>query len=270
MKASGVGHGVVTLALLFAASIAMAAENPIHCETSEQNGWLMVDESCPIGEGLWGREPKSTKGQFWVQCGLLNRVPTSSFANTLRQGVSEGAIVLRQEGSNYRCLVGPYASYSEALTSRNALRKQPTLNTAFIRSVSAGKEMMAPVAKAARVAKPAEKPTVQRAKANASGRRYGDVAGMKTPLPMADEQKYSTPEQTWWRATYQEAFNACKQDGMTLTSEAALRRALQAQSVKETLPNRLPFWVAERRAFDTAMGVAMPLSTESALLVLCE
>lgn len=64
MKASGVGHGVVTLALLFAASIAMAAENPIHCETSEQNGWLMVDESSRSARGFGGANRNQPRVNF--------------------------------------------------------------------------------------------------------------------------------------------------------------------------------------------------------------
>ncbi len=61
MKTFGLGKGMVALAFLLGASSAFALESKRACEPSERDGWLVVSESCPIGDGLWGRKQHRRK-----------------------------------------------------------------------------------------------------------------------------------------------------------------------------------------------------------------
>lgn len=273
MKTFGLGKGMVALAFLLGASSAFALESKRTCEPSERNGWLVVSESCPIGDGLWGRKPASQEGEFWVQCGLLNKWPQAWFAARLESGLPETTFVLREEGSQYRCLMGPFNSYGAAVAERDKLRKLPDMKSAFIRSVSAASVAMMP-AKPSRVEK--QKTSMKKAPKQTSGqvirtgRLYENVATLKSPLPRVDETSYSSQGKIWWRASFKEASTTCQRDGMALASETTMKRIAATPTLTEELPNRLPFWVAEQRGYDIAMGVSMPLSEESALLVLCE
>ncbi|MGF1769065.1 SPOR domain-containing protein [Enterovibrio makurazakiensis] len=253
----------VLFTLLLSSHTAQSAEDD--CRSSTQNDWNVVAQTCPIGKGLWGRTPEKASGAFWVQCGLIKKLPEPSFAKNLPDSIDKDTVVFRQEGNQFRCLVGPFEKYAAALTARDAMRQHPAFSGAFIRdallpdSVVTKAQGNKPSNK-----KPKSKPVM------ALKRDYFSVAGIKSPKPNANERKYRDGEIVWWRATLQEATLACESDGMKLVSESTLRAIAESAEANTQLSTRLPFWVAEQNAFDSTMMVPIPLSKESALLVLCE
>ncbi|KXF82662.1 hypothetical protein [Enterovibrio coralii] len=322
------------LCVLFAPFMLLA---PLHaeekgCVPDIQSGWKVVsDGSCPIGDGLWGRDPVSDKGQFWVQCGMLKSLPKNWFATDLHRAVLQDQIVLLEEGSEYRCLAGPYDRYSIAQKVRDAMRKQASLKTAFVREVAPSEAMestepvavaavalAAPVVVAEPVVAPVEvvpevldtavmdtkvmevaetvepevlavadiptpepepvpevkeekpKAVVKRVPRNKRSRSYVDVAGLQSPKPRGDEQRYTDGGIAWWRATYDEARRACEKDGMSLVSLNTLKTLSRQAETRDAFPKRLPYWVKENRAFDVVMMVPMPLRGSSLIHVMCE
>nr|WP_157828357.1 SPOR domain-containing protein [Enterovibrio nigricans] len=272
-----------------------------------QSGWKVVSDGiCPIGDGLWGREPASSKGQFWVQCGLLKGVPKDWFATELHQSVLQDQIVLLKEEEEYRCLAGPYGRYSIALKVRNAMREQPALKMAFIReletpfslasivpivtepmmAVKAEKEIVAEVVETVAhvsipVIKTAPEPvvlikepepvnTVKKVPRAKRSRTYFEVAGLQSPKPRYQDQRYTDGGKSWWRATYEEASVACENDGMSLVSMETLRSLARDTETRRDFPKRLPYWVKEQKAYDIVMMVPMPLRESSLIHVLCE
>ncbi|OEE82025.1 hypothetical protein A1OQ_04385 [Enterovibrio norvegicus FF-162] len=260
----------VLLLLLSTSKMVQSAE--ADCDSSRQGNWNIVQDTCPIGQGLWGRAPENLSGIFWVQCGLLSSLPESGFAQKLNGLPNKEALVFRQEGSQYRCLVGPFVQYSTAVSARDELRKQPALSRAFIRNalmVENGAEKVA--------GNPSTKMSINgKASGNVSAtkaalkRDYFDLLGLRSPKPRDGEKRYTDDKFVWWRASLKEATSTCENDGMKLVSESTLRSISRSAEYKSQLPSRLPFWVAEQYAFDSIMMVPMPLSKESVLLVLCE
>lgn len=264
------------------------------CLTSFQQAWdkkqvwYVMDASCPVGEGLWNRIPDQDDGVFWVQCAMLSQFPEPWLGNLLKKTVSEQQIVLKPEGKQYRCLVGPFYRYSQAKTVVESLRKQTELKSAFIRRVSStlltsqSVVMNTEQSKLPTNALPAEHATesvvttIDEAKYDAvpintaDKRYYFDVAGMVSPKPRLDELNYTSQDHTWWRATLEEANQACENNGMKLISMSSLKALAGSEQTRKQLPGRLPFWVDEQTAFDLTMMLPMKLTEKSALFVLCE
>ncbi|WP_407331746.1 SPOR domain-containing protein [Enterovibrio sp. 27052020O] len=260
----------VLILLLSTSTTVQSAETD--CASSRQGDWNVVQETCPIGQGLWGKAPENSSGMFWVQCGLLSSLPDSGFAQKMKGLANKEALVFRKEGSQYRCLVGPFVQYSTALSARDELRKQSALSSAFIRNA-----LMAVNTPAKATGNPSTKMSIK-GKGNgkvsapivALKRDYFELLGLRSPKPRDGEKRYTDDKRIWWRASLKEATSACENDRMKLVSESTLRSISMSTAHKSQLPTRLPFWVAEQHAFDSIMMVSMPLSKESALLVLCE
>ncbi|MDD1781960.1 SPOR domain-containing protein [Enterovibrio sp. ZSDZ35] len=295
---------LVLLCFLLSYSTSLLAKVNV-CVPETESGWNVVSNgSCPIGEGLWESEPESNKGQFWVQCGMLTSLPEKWFATDIKRSVLQDQIILLQEGGYYRCLAGPYDTFSTAHKVRNAMRKQPALKTAFIREVkvplthakspsnatpikamtepTSEKEASVEAIEAATLAvlpealpEPAikdavPKKVVRKVPRDKRSRKYFDVAGLQSPKPKSQEQRYTDGERSWWRATYDEAFSACERDGMELVSMEKLRSLARDSETRAAFPKRLPYWVKEQKAFDIVMMVPMPLRESSLIHVLCE
>ncbi|WP_028025746.1 SPOR domain-containing protein [Enterovibrio calviensis] len=252
----------VLFTLLLSSNAVQSAETD--CSSSIQNDWNVVKQSCPIGKGLWGRTPENTSGAFWVQCGLINKLPEPSFVKMLPDSIDKEAIVFRQEGNQYRCLVGPFDKYANALTARDALRQKPAFSGAFIRDAMLPDTAVPVQMHTSSTQKTKPEPVI------ALKRDYFEIANTKSPKPTSDERSFKNGDYVWWRATLQEATLACENDRMKLVSLSTLRAIAENPEKKALLPTRLPFWVAEQHAFDSTMMVPMPLSEESSLLVLCE
>ncbi|MGF1706267.1 SPOR domain-containing protein [Enterovibrio baiacu] len=115
------------------------------CSPERIGTWNVVDETCPIGDGLWGKDPASQQGQFWVQCGIVNDLPDAWFSGQLAKSVLANQVMLRKEGETYRCLAGPFEQFSTAKKVRDGMRKQPSMSAAFVREVStSGEERLTP------------------------------------------------------------------------------------------------------------------------------
>lgn len=64
----------LSVALLLFAPIA-SAESDYLCDAQQAavNQLPVLDEACPIGDGLWGKKPKRGDSLFWIQCGMLSK-----------------------------------------------------------------------------------------------------------------------------------------------------------------------------------------------------
>ncbi|WP_152442336.1 SPOR domain-containing protein [Grimontia indica] len=236
------------------------------CPSVEKQGWQVVDQSCRVGAGLWSKRPIKNEGRFWVQCGVVSQLPKPWFKKEVEAVLMQDKLVFRQEGNQYRCLVGPFERYSEAEIVKDVMKQRKVFASAFIRDISQPEK----ATKLSQSDKPKKKTVLKASKPAKTERRYIDVGSLKSPMPKVNEPRYSAKQNIWWRATLREANQACRQDGMKLVSELTLKTLSSTPDWKSTYPSRLPYWVAEMRAFDVVMGLSMPLSLESALLVLCE
>lgn len=236
------------------------------CPSIEKQGWQVVDQSCHVGAGLWSKRPIKNEGRFWVQCGVVSQLPEPWFKKEVEAVLMQDKLVFRQEGNQYRCLVGPFERYSEAEIVKDVMKQRKVFASAFIRDISQPEK----ATKLSQSSKPKKTAVVKASKPAKTERRYIDVGSLKSPMPEVNEPRYSAKQNVWWRATLREANQACRQDGMRLVSESTLKTLSSMPDWKSTYPSRLPYWVAEMRAFDVVMGLSMPLSLESALLVLCE
>ncbi|USH02513.1 SPOR domain-containing protein [Grimontia kaedaensis] len=251
----------ISLFVAFSSASLQAAEV---CQPLEKDGWQVVDQSCQVGSGLWSKRPIRNDGRFWVQCGVVSQLPKPWFAKEIEAVLMRDKLVFREEGDKYRCLVGPFERYSEAEIVKDVMTQRKVFASAFIRDVSLPENTP-------KVSKPKVKvPETSKRMPVKATRQYIDVGALKSPMPEIGEPRYSDKQNVWWRATLKEANQACRQDGMTLVSESTLKTLSSMPDWKNTYPNRLPYWVSEMRAFDVTMGISMPLSLESALLVLCE
>ncbi|WP_325891316.1 SPOR domain-containing protein [Grimontia sp. NTOU-MAR1] len=259
---------ILAISLLGVLSLSSAkAKAADACSSVERQGWQVVEQSCQVGAGLWSKRPLKNEGRFWVQCGVVSQLPKPWFAKEIEAVLMQDKLVFRQEDDKYRCLVGPFERYPEAEIVKDVMTQRKVFASAFIRDVSLPEQ----VAKVSQVDKHKKKTAAQKiAKPTQKLRRYIDVGELKSPMPEIGEPRYSDKQNTWWRATLKEANQVCHQDGMQLVSEAKLKALSSTSDWKNTYPSRLPYWVSEMRAFDVVMGISMPLTIESALLVLCE
>ena len=250
--------------------------------------WHMMKESCPIGKALWSQEPNNDKGIFWIQCGVLAHLPESWFSDLLTKNLPNEKIVLKPEEGHFRCLAGPFYSFEKAKKVKEEFQKHAQLKDAFIRDVSFFETPLSPIENNKKILlEPTPPPPSVHATNNVvtqiynpeysmlpvkkkHARDYFNVAGVLSPRPHSNELQYASDDKLWWRATLNEAKNACKNDGMRLISTAKLKALANTENTKAQLPNRLPFWVQEERAFDLTMKLPLDLTPNSALYVLCE
>ncbi|TWD36697.1 sporulation related protein [Vibrio crassostreae] len=252
--------GLIAASLLVSSQV--SAESVLCDATQASTNQLpQLEQSCPIGKGVWGsKAPKrhSDNELFWVQCGLLNKPLSLSRAKPLYEKISTN-VWMKPEGGDYRCLIGPYSTFSDARKDLAQVRKVPGYGEAFIRMVDKSKTSSQPiVAKAAEpkavkpkapvkpkpVAKPAPQPVATKQAAvvtsaaaiqtlpsgNARSdndleieiRVKADVAGSQYAIPyLLDHQQQFYMEQgkPWSRLDYASAELVCKQVNMKLMTE---------------------------------------------------
>lgn len=238
----------MTLALMLVASPSQGDTLDESCRAVDvHDGIEIVAQTCPIGEGLWGREP-SQDGWFWIQCGMLDAMPEAAF----RKAVEEHTpFLLRPEAGQYRCLTGPYQSYAEALKIRDDFRQSDLMADVFICEVGG-----------ALAASPTEKATT-------SERVMEPVEGLWTPLPKGKDNRTEFGGQEWWSATYQEAREACQNGGKKLASMAAIQRAVSNGS--NAIPTAMPYWLDSGSVYDTQLDMSFVAVSDNLMLhVLCE
>ncbi|WP_050711653.1 SPOR domain-containing protein [Vibrio coralliirubri] len=266
--------GLIAASLLVSSQV--SAESVLCDATQASTNQLpQLEQSCPIGKGVWGsKAPKrhSDNELFWVQCGLLNKPLSLSRAKPLYEKISTN-VWMKPEGGDYRCLIGPYSTFSDARKDLTQVRKVPGYGEAFIRMVDKSKTSSQPiVAKAAEPkavkpkapvkakveAKPAPKPVAAKQAAaltsaaaiqtlpsgNASSdndleieiRVKADVAGSQYAIPyLLDHQQQFYMEQgkPWSRLDYDSAELVCNQVNMKLMSEKQWQSILNSKVMEK-------------------------------------
>ncbi|MEZ9010274.1 SPOR domain-containing protein [Vibrio sp. 10N.286.51.B11] len=299
---------------LIAASLLVSSQvnaESVLCDATQAstNQLPQLEQSCPIGKGVWGsKAPKrhSDNELFWVQCGLLNKPLSLSRAKPLYEKISTN-VWMKPEGGDYRCLIGPYSTFSDARKDLTQVRKVPGYGEAFIRMVDKSKTSSQPiVAKSAEPkavkpkatakveAKPAPKPVAAKQAAavtsaaaiqtlpsgNASSdndleieiRVKADVAGSQYAIPyLLDHQQQFYMEQgkPWSRLDYDSAELVCNQVNMKLMSEKQWQSILNSKVMeKQNWPMHLPYWGADKKGLFTN-GNVNQLKGSSLLNVMC-
>ncbi|WP_372383707.1 SPOR domain-containing protein [Vibrio sp. BS-M-Sm-2] len=299
---------------LIAASLLVSSQvnaESVLCDATQAstNQLPQLEQSCPIGKGVWGsKAPKrhSDNELFWVQCGLLNKPLSLNRAKPLYEKISTN-VWMKPEGGDYRCLIGPYSTFSDARKDLAQVRKVSGYSEAFIRMVDKSQTSSQPI-----VAKPAEpkmvkpkapgkpkpKPTakpvaVKQAAAVTSAaaiqtlpsgnarsdgdleieiRVTADVAGNQYAIPyLLDHQQQFYMEQgkPWSRLDYDSAELVCNQVNMKLMSEKQWQSILSSKVMeKQNWPMHLPYWGADKKGLFTN-GNVNQLKGSSLLNVMC-
>lgn len=297
---------------LIAASLLVSSQvnaESVLCDATQAstNQLPQLEQSCPIGKGVWGsKAPKrhSDNELFWVQCGLLNKPLSLNRAKPLYEKISTN-VWMKPEGGDYRCLIGPYSTFSDARKDLAQVRKVPGYGEAFIRMVDKSKTSSQPiVAKAAEPKmvkpkapvkpKPAPKPVAAKQAAavtsaaaiqalpsgNANSdndleieiRVTANVAGSQYAIPyLLDHQQQFYMEQgkPWSRLDFDSAELVCSQVNMKLISEKQWQSILSSEVMeKQNWPMHLPYWGADKKGLFTN-GNVNQLKGSSLLNVMC-
>ncbi|MEZ9201967.1 SPOR domain-containing protein [Vibrio splendidus] len=298
--------GLIAASLLVSSQV--SAESVLCDATQASTNQLpQLEQSCPIGKGVWGsKAPKrhSDNELFWVQCGLLNKPLSLNRAKPLYEKISTN-VWMKPEGGDYRCLIGPYSTFSDARKDLDQVRKVPGYGEAFIRMVDKSKTSSQPI-----VAKPAEpkmvkpkapvkpKPapksvaakqaaavtsaaaiqTLPSGNANSDNdleieiRVTANVAGSQYAIPyLLDHQQQFYMEQgkPWSRLDFDSAELVCNQVNMKLMTEKQWQSILSSKVMeKQNWPMHLPYWGADKKGLFTN-GNVNQLKGSSLLNVMC-
>ncbi|NOJ05747.1 SPOR domain-containing protein [Vibrio splendidus] len=297
---------------LIAASLLVSSQvnaESVLCDATQAstNQLPQLEQSCPIGKGVWGsKAPKrhSDNELFWVQCGLLNKPLSLSRAKPLYEKISTN-VWMKPEGGDYRCLIGPYSTFSDARKDLAQVRKVSGYNEAFIRMVDKSKTSSQPIVakpaepkmvkpKAPVKPKPAPKPVAAKQAAavtsaaaiqalpsgNANSdndleieiRVTANVAGSQYAIPyLLDHQQQFYMEQgkPWSRLDFDSAELVCNQVNMKLMTEKQWQSILGSKVMeKQNWPMHLPYWGADKKGLFTN-GNVNQLKGSSLLNVMC-
>ena len=266
-----------------------------------------LEASCPIGKGIWGSKAPKTHSEsnlFWVQCGLLNDPLPLKKAKPIYKNISTN-VWMKPEGGDYRCLIGPYSTFSDARKYLAQVRKVSGYSEAFIRMVDKSQTSSQPIVakpaepkmvkpKAPVKPKPAPKPVAAKQAAavtsaaaiqalpsgNANSdndleieiRVTANVAGSQYAIPyLLDHQQQFYMEQgkPWSRLDFDSAELVCSQVNMKLMSEKQWQSILSSKVMeKQNWPMHLPYWGADKKGLFTN-GNVNQLKGSSLLNVMC-
>ncbi len=298
--------GLIAVSLLVSSQV--SAESVLCDATQASTNQLpQLEQSCPIGKGVWGsKAPKrhSDNELFWVQCGLLNKPLSLNRAKPLYEKISTN-VWMKPEGGDYRCLIGPYSTFSDARKDLAQVRKVPGYGEAFIRMVDKSKTSSQPIVakpaeskavtpKAPVKPKPAPKPVAAKQAAAVtsaaaiqtlpSGNANSDndleieihvtanVAGSQYAIPyLLDHQQQFYMEQgkPWSRLDFDSAELVCNQVNMKLMTEKQWQSILSSKVMeKQNWPMHLPYWGADKKGLFTN-GNVNQLKGSSLLNVMC-
>ncbi|MEZ8244060.1 sporulation protein [Vibrio splendidus] len=298
--------GLIAASLLVSSQV--SAESVLCDATQASTNQLpQLEQSCPIGKGVWGsKAPKrhSDNELFWVQCGLLNKPLSLNRAKPLYEKISTN-VWMKPEGGDYRCIIGPYSTFSDARKDLAQVRKVPGYGEAFIRMVDKSKTSSQPIVakpaeskpvtpKAPVKPKPAPKPvaakqaaavtnaaaiqTLPSGNANSDNdleieiRVTANVAGSQYAIPyLLDHQQQFYMEQgkPWSRLDYDSAELVCNQVNMKLMTEKQWQSILSSKVMeKQNWPMHLPYWGADKKGLFTN-GNVNQLKGSSLLNVMC-
>ncbi len=95
----------------------------------------VLAESCPVGQGLWGRKPKQDSGFFWIQCGVFPQPLTLAQVKPIYEKISAD-VWMKPEENHFRCLIGPYNSFKLAEKESRQIRTLSAYKESFVRQVA--------------------------------------------------------------------------------------------------------------------------------------
>ncbi len=127
------------------------------CQASQASNKELpvLEQSCPIGKGLWGKKvPQGGNDFFWIQCGLLPKPMSLAKAKPIYGKITTD-VWMKPEQKGYRCLIGPYTEFAKASQDLQRVKTLSTYKEAFIRVV--GKGTSEPVKQTKPMPKPAAK-----------------------------------------------------------------------------------------------------------------
>ncbi|MGR5235917.1 SPOR domain-containing protein [Vibrio alfacsensis] len=280
----------------------LAMASGVLCDASQasHNELPVLEQSCPIGKGLWGKKvPQGGNDFFWIQCGLLPKPMPLTQAKPIYAKITTD-VWMKRENRDYRCLIGPYLEFTEAADDLKRVKTLPSYKEAFIRVVN--KQGTNP----AKQTKPAPKPVVKPQPATPMAEIRSDTDAFKAPpVPVADAVKpaksvvsrenvqvrlktslqgkayvvpyltenhnqfYMEHGQPWNRVSYDTAKQVCQVLGMGLATVAEFK-VLHASGVmeKNRWPMQLPYWGKDRKGL-FADRAPNQLTGTSMLNVMC-
>ncbi|KDO14991.1 SPOR domain-containing protein [Vibrio metoecus] len=299
----------LSAALLLLSPIALAANSEYLCDAQQAavNQLPVLDATCPIGDGLWGKKPKRGDSLFWIQCGMLSKPMPLATVKSIYEHISTD-IWVKPEPKGARCLIGPYTDFELANKELKKVKKLATFEQAFIRQVvktsaqqpvmkakpAAAASTTTVVASEAEMKKPVSTPKVEPkpepiatvtkpvAKLNSTPKPSGNnsfvlrqqvkVGSQTFALPYSDNPKvqfYMEHDQAWNRLDYDAAQIVCRDLGMRLATEQEWSALLQSKQMQQhQWPVQLPYWGEGRKGMFTT-GKVNVLKGSSLLNVVC-
>jgi len=180
------------------------AEEEYLCDAvqASSNELPVLKGNCPIGAGIWGKKaPTDPKGLFWIQCGILKKPMSLAKAKQLYSKISTD-VWMKQEGREYRCLIGPYDDFATANQEKRKVRQLGRYKDAFVREVISKPTTKASAApQAHQASQPAKKATKPPAKPTAKAKpapssKSSANATDTAPLVASSASLASTPSKS--------------------------------------------------------------------------
>ncbi|MEF1308788.1 SPOR domain-containing protein [Vibrio mytili] len=145
----------------------------------------VLEQSCPIGKGVWGKKvPTGNPDFYWIQCGLLPKPMSLAKAKPIYSKITTD-VWMKPESNGYRCLIGPYTSFSSASTDLRSVKTLSSYKEAFIRVVGQNHAQVSTQNQSAEIPTPA---AVSAARANT------DAFKETTSKTTANQSTSSTPQ----------------------------------------------------------------------------
>ena len=162
------------------------------CQASQASNKELpvLEQSCPIGKGLWGKKvPQGGNDFFWIQCGLLPKPMSLATAKPIYGKITTD-VWMKPEQKGYRCLIGPYTEFAKASQDLQRVKTLSTYKEAFIRVVGKGGSVPA------KQTKPMTKPVVKPVTPTAPAATRANTDAFKTkevPAKVASKSKQPEP-----------------------------------------------------------------------------
>lgn len=120
---------------LFSQTSSAEEQSTADCQVEKSaSGWHYLNSQCDIGSGLWGRKPKSGDRSFWLQCNYGKALPNKTVTATVNNLFQDNRYLVPDNGK-FRCLIGPFKHYDQALTAKGQLARHGLAET-FIRQTA--------------------------------------------------------------------------------------------------------------------------------------
>ncbi|MGR6860182.1 SPOR domain-containing protein [Aliivibrio salmonicida] len=234
------------------------------CTSQEVGVNNVLPESCPIGDGLWGRKPSKKVGysEFWIQCGLFKKTVSDDVIGLINRAV-DAPVTMKNEGEVKRCLIGPYLDYSVASKELKSLQRQRLFKGAALREVDISTFPKAEV-KVDVIAEPEPNPITIRKEVIINQDYFA--------VPFSDkgsEGYYMENNMPWLRATALYAQEVCQKIEMNLITKEQWQMLVDSTIMtKNKWPMQLPYWGANNQGF-FKNGAVRQLKNTSMLNVVC-